>query len=428
MPDVLQHNPFEHAPFLGQLKEHKTAVIVDYDRTLTTGNRNPNQQELSDQEDIWRITRQANAVDGCISARTPGMMMDTERYMASAANGYGELLPRLHKDPATDRYQYRDPATIPFYKNAVNRKIIGSFGWGILVEDGKGYRVDKTYEQMLSLDVPLKQKVNGSNVQGFVDLSAPPVSELEVPSTWRLAAMTFIVEHCLRFRGHLAPIESIERYHEMKTDVAPPPYRTQFDFVGRAGHAKLLELKKIIRRQKELINLFALRLHTIDESRINEEDPEQSRYTLYMVPWYGRKENMFNWMLKQCTSAARLAPSDMNLFYAGDSLTDLKVGLWGGGDARVQFVLPAGSVLAPYLVGRRKKYGVVDLSFLWANPIIKRLEPRLMPTGRSGEYRFVLRARGGRQNTLVIADERYPNLTPPGSVAAFLEEYLLKRK
>ena len=107
--------------------------------------------------------------------------------------------------------------------------------------------------------------------------------------------------------------------------------------------------------------------------------------------------------------------------------TDLKIGLIGGGRVKTHFLLPNGSDLAVSLMERRDRYGVVNLTFLWENPLRKRLEPRLFPTGRTGEYYFVHRVQkmlGHAPNLVVIGNERYPDRTAPGSVAEFLGVYL----
>jgi len=429
--DVLQLNPFEHSSEIKeQLKAHKTLAVFDFDRTLTSGNKNPSQQELKDQEDVWSVVAQANAIDACISARSRAMMMSQKCYEASLAYGFDEPRPRLYKNAETNIFEYRDPATIPFFQNAVDRKIIASFGGGIMVKNGSGYRVDKAFEHMLERSVydeeDAQLSVNPTETTHYMD--PKPVHEIEVPSSWRLAAMTFVVSYCQEFRPFLSNLENKADYIEGKNDVAPLPFRLQFDFVGDQGFEAKEALDQIVREAKQKGDLFARRIRIIDESRINEKNPEQSRWTTYWVPWYGTKEYMFNRILTQSAAAAGYPASETELFYAGDSPTDLRIGLFGGGGTETKFLLPTDSFLAPYLIGKRKRYGSVNLSWLFGG---ERFNPRLVPTGRQGEYRlehkFLKRMRGGKSNLIVIADERYKGMTPPGSVASFLEEYMLHK-
>jgi hypothetical protein len=171
-------------------------------------------------------------------------------------------------------------------------------------------------------------------------------------------------------------------------------------------------------------NSLAMRIAMVDESKLHPSDPAKNKYVLYLIPWGARKEKMIHRLFSESARAAGRKTGELRLFYAGDTPTDLRAGLYAGGGAEFKFLVPAGSPLAPYLINQEKKYGNEDLSFLWAKPQKGRTRHRLVSTKRKGEYRFVHRVPGLKSNAVIIADERYPGTTPPGSVAEFLEEFL----
>jgi hypothetical protein len=132
---------------------------------------------------------------------------------------------------------------------------------------------------------------------------------------------------------------------------------------------------------------------------------------------------MLNRILSQTGRAAKREVKDIRLFFAGDTLTDLRAGLYAGGFAPTTFLLATGSRLAPFILNRRARYGHENLSFLWSGR-----HQKLQPAGKKGVYRFVphkmiRKLRGEVSNLVVIGDERYPGMTPPGSVAEFLGEF-----
>src|SRR5580693_8441365 len=93
-------------------------------------------------------------------------------------------------------------------------------------------------------------------------------------------------------------IEFMSRYISRDANVAPLKYRVQFNCKGRRGYQHLLNFRRIIAEQKRKENRFALRIQVVDESRLNV-DLDECEYTLYLVPWHGRKENMMNRVLFQ---------------------------------------------------------------------------------------------------------------------------------
>lgn len=402
----IHQDPYADATFVSKLRKSGVIIASDFDGTQTSGAEVPSASEFADRARGLAIAHQMGAVTLAVTARTLGLTMSQRLYDSSVAKGFEELPPHWHKNPVTGKYEYIDLAEVLFFADNLDWDISAGFGSGIAVKNGDAYLVDTVYETLLRNDWS----------------KAQPDPE---PVPWRLAALMFISAYCPDVRRFMSHNEFVDHYHKGDANVAPLNYRIQFNFGGSHGYGKMLELKSIVEQKRHEGDPLALRLQMVDESKLHE-DPEKCMYVLYWVPWQGRKENMINRVLVQAAQAAGRNVESVRLFYAGDTLTDLYAGLWGG-DTQTTFLLATGSRLAPYLIERRGSYGAEDLSRLWANPQKGRKDHRLMPTGEKGVYKFVHKIRGGRVNTVVIGDEKYPECTPPGSVAQFLDEFLVHR-
>jgi hypothetical protein len=269
------------------------------------------------------------------------------------------------------------------------------------VRNGHGYVVDREYDNLLKYDY----------AQG---------KQNALP--WRHAMLAFLVDLYPGIRKHGSVLKSIVSYENGETNVAPLDYRLQFSFEGEEGLEEMRKLQQLIEDERVKGNPLAVRIATVDESHPHE-DPAKSTYTLYLVPWGAQKERMLNWVVGRLAAASgRDSTRDLRVFYAGDTLTDLRAGLYGGGEADTTFLLATGSRVAPYILNRRGTFGGERLDFLWSSD--NRPTDRLRSTGGKGIYTFSVGGGVKKPNRVVIGDERYPGLTAPGSVHAFLKEFL----
>lgn len=402
----MRGDPYATCLALPKLKETRTMVLTDQDGTNTVNSSDVySEREIDDRRRAEEIQEKKGVVTGSVSARTLGLMLSEKMRVASVqTHSYNEPPPRWGKD-ALGRHVYVDPAAVPFFKHSLDRDISAGFGSGIIMRNGTGYMVDWEYDDYLNYDYIAGEVKAGS------------------PQRWRDAVLAALVQVYPEFKEHLSPIEYRSNYEKGITNVAPLRYRVQFSFEGVHGLVRMQKLMQILEEARVAGNRLLQRVMTVDESHPNRADPEKSRYTLYLIPWGAQKERMINWLVGRSAKAAGLNTRDLRLFYAGDTLTDLRAGLYAGGDSGVTFLLATGSRVAPYILERLPHFGSESLDFLWSSD--KRPQDRLRSTGEKGIYTFNLSAQYYKKpNRIIIGDERYPGMTPPGSVAAFLGEFL----
>lgn len=401
----MRGDPYAACVAAAKLRETRTMVLTDQDGTNTVNSTDVHSvEEIDDRRRAEEIQDKKGVVTGSVSARTLGLMLSEEMRLASHAHGFNEPPPLWGKD-ASGRHVYVDPAQVPFFKHSLDRDISAGFGSGIIMRNGSGYMVDWDYDDFLNYDYVAGEMKQGS------------------PVPWRDAVLAALIRVYPEFKEHLSPIEYRSNYEKRITNVAPLRYRVQFSFEGVSGLKRMRELMQILEDERVAGNRLLQRIATVDESHPNRANPDKSRYTLYLIPWGAQKERMINWLVGRTAKAAGLKTSDLRLFYAGDTLTDLRAGLYGGGDSGVTFLLATGSRVAPYIMERLPAFGSESLDFLWSSQ--KRPQDRLRNMGERGMYSFNLSSRVYKKpNRIIIGDERYPGMTPPGSVAAFLEEFL----
>lgn len=415
-------NPYQSASFLEKFIETGTIFLTDLDDTHAT--RGSSDQELDDRAAVRSFLDERGWVSGAVTARTPGLVMSSDVFEASRANGYQELQPHCGVD-ASGKHIYVPPEGLRRFAHSQNWDFIGSLGWGVYPRNGHGYLVDEEFDNILNYDHA-----------GYRPAAVGPggAFQLDQHVPWRQAALALLTEHApkagephwpqesVKHYWGLSPLESVENYWNGKTDVAPLPYRIQMSFKGVEGLERLRKLKEILEVRRFAGDRIAARMALVDESK-PDEDPRKSTYTVYLLPWRARKEAMIQWFTMKSLEAARQRVPDFsikNFLYAGDTPTDLRAGLYARSDGPMKFLLATGSRLADYIVNKRMYYGEEPLDFLWESS--RRPKSRLAKTGKKGVYDFKVPGRPWT-NTLVIGTERYRAMTPPGSVRAFLEEF-----
>lgn len=407
MLDITSDNPYTQASYLDKLRETQTLFLTDLDGTFAT--RLSTTGELGDRAAVRRYLDRHGFVAGAVTARTPALTMSTAIYHASCKNGFTEAEPHWGIDQDKKRI-FVPLEELPFFAHSLDWDMVAGMGSGVFPRNGQGYLLDREFDNILNYDYA------GYRPAVYGPKQLPKLEE-HVP--WRQAALAFLADNWKQAHDHFSALESSENYREGKTDVEPLPYRIQLGFKGVEGLARLRGLKDIIRERKSAQDPIAMRMAVADESKPND-DLEQATYTLYLMPYAARKERMINHLIVRSAAAAHVPLAKLRLFYAGDTPTDLRAGLYASGGAPLTFLLATGSILGPYLLERRPYFGNESLGFLWESN--QRVKRRFAKTDQKGVYTFKV---SGRRwvNTIVIGDEKYPGMTPPGSVRAFLEEF-----
>lgn len=396
----VNHDPYALTSYIGKLQETKTIVLTDLDGTFAT--KESGLLERQDRKAVRKFLKQKSFVAGAVTARTPSLTMSCKTFDASRQAGTVAEEPHCGFD-ASHRRVYVPLEELPFNEHCLDWDAVAGVGSGILLKRNKGYRIDHELDLMLKYDYAKGQTL-------------PAGKE---PMAWREAALLMLRDIWPEVGASLAPIEFSQNYRSGVTDVMPLPYRLQLHFHGRQGLERLTWLKEKIRWRKFSSDPVAMRIATVDESR-PQPNPEKSAYVLYLMPHHTRKEKLINRLLERSAVAAGLNVGEVKIFYAGDTPTDLRAGLYANGAGKLTFLLAAGSPLMPYLLERRPCFGGESLEFMWyANSKTKH---RFAPTNERGVYTFRVSGRPWT-NTIVLGDERYPGTTAPGSVLAFLEEF-----
>lgn len=399
--DVEGEGPYARASYIPKLQKTKVMALHDLDGTLTDGEGLPSGRELSDRAAVRQLLEERGVVAGAVTARTCGLTLSSKKYRASTELSVLEPPPHWGVDKKTSKHVYVPLEEVDYLRHCLDWDLTAGFGSRIIVKNGARYKVDRDYENLLQYDYAMG-KIN--------------------PDPWRHAMLAFLFEALPNAGQFMSKLDNRFNYDRGVSNVAPLDFRFQFQFEGQEGLERMKEIKATIDSARVAGNPLAVRIAMVDESRVHRTDPEQNRYTLYLIPWGARKEKMIHRLFSQSAKAAGMETRNLRLLYAGDTMTDLRSGLWAGGDAELTFLLASGSRLAPYLLEKADTYGNEDLSFLWARG--KRTDHRLVATSEKGVYQFVHKIRGKRRNTVVIGDERYSGTTAPGSVTEFLKEFL----
>lgn len=338
------------------------------------------------------------------SARTPELMITEEYRQVSLENaGLRRPPPLCGEIKGSRKRRYQPLETVPLCEHLLNPDAVISFGVGNFVRAKGVYHWDEEYDRTLGYDWR-------SIVLSFLQMRVDPTGEM---------------------LQHLVPLDNEENYPQKLIDVAPLPHRIGFQFFGPNGLERKLELKRRITELQKCGQVvrngvvipgspIAASIMMVDESH-----PEASRYTLYLVPRQGTKEKAYNRLLRQTIAASGKRNDEIELFIAGDTLTDFKAGCYLGWWRKQQavrgtFLLAGGSRLSEYLVGKKR-------GELFAGESLKRMVNRFKKaekTNHPGVYRFMAPWSGGEFRRIIIADEAFPGTIAVESLLAYFQSDL----
>lgn len=410
------------APYVLKLIENPVLLMTDLDGTAASGDYDPSAQELSDRASLRKFTRQKGMVEGAVTARAPSLLQDSATFQATRARGCQDEEPRWGVDPATGKRIFVKLEEQPYFASSLNWDAHLCYGTRIDVKNGSGYVPDTEYDDLLRYDHLLP------SVRRFESLSEELRAVVEQPVPWRHEALLLLGDILPEINGFLAPIEFRTKFENGETDTEPRPNRIQIMRRGREGLQMLARLKRRIVEEMHKGNRLALRCRLSDESKI-AESAENSVFQAYLVPRYGRKEWMVNWFLNQASIASGIEHHAMRLMTADDQWTGLRMLLYVSGKMPTTSLLPTGSPVARSILQGRTHHGHLPLTQVLGRSFgpglgYERLRPAIIDgTVRKGVYFFRVATRMKYPNVVVIGDEVYPELTAPGSVHAFLEEF-----
>lgn len=385
---------------LDKLKKTETIVGLDMDDTIATEKDNPSPSQLARRKGIRTLLKAKGVVEMAQSMRTWELMLSSGAFEASSQ------IQQLRKVP--------NYAVVGTPQGFVQKyeplehfsRFESCFDWDAILVPGNGiaFKANDEYVVDWEWDHVLRHRWGPDSFN---------------PKPWREAVMEFVLKLYPKIAMFLSPLEFEANYYEGHSDVLTLQYRIQLDFLGSDGFAQKEEFKRLLMTARDTCQV-ARRIKTIDES-----NPAMDRYTLYLVPWWGRKESLLNRFVQSMCKTAGVASSRLKLLLAGDTLTDLRAGLYGGGNAAVTFFLPENSRLTPYLAEWLKgDKSPAEWARAFAGEPLERLCSRLKPTNKKGEYLFDVSTRHKYPNKFVFGQQAYPGLVGAHGVHAFLQTEL----
>ena len=335
-------------------------VIVDKNGTIQSDGM-PSCSELSARKQIRSMC--ADYVFGVSTAQTPELGMTSATYEKSRDLGFGRLPAHVLLEDGSRTSELERISQLGHLQDV---DIINSFGVGIfLLQKGGGYIEDSPY----------------SNALGGAG--------------WRMRTMEGLrrMDPLCSFEKNLARIEQEGEYYAGAVDVEVLPFRLQFDYTED-------ELE-----QRDRLHLGVMKAHLEGYLRdvviVDESNLKKSRYTTYLVPRLGRKERALGRLFKQVEVHSGVPLNEFEVAIAGDTLTDLRSGLWGlPGAGKFTFILATGSRLSESLSTRKLEYAGIPLLWDRSNPT---LVPRYEKTDVPGVFIFQAH-KFMPERTIILAD------------------------
>lgn len=360
---------YAHSAFIKKARESRTIVFLDLDRTIASSQLNPT--EFPIRKAIRKLLEDMGAVVVFTTARAPEMGMSSSRYAASVELGFERLPPLQGKNPDGTRY-YVPLETMPEFESVLDPDIIHSLGGGIRGVFEEGYMPDSIFNDYPGM-------------------------------SWRSPRLAIIRDldggngHIVR---HMPLIENLNNYLESKADVMPLPYRIQFDFSGDDALNRKIKVKQQIREALKIYPAIARRTKFVDESR-----PAEGKFCFYLLAIRKTKEAAVQHIVRNIVRAGKLDTSKLNIFVAGDALTDLSSMFAGPGDCNFVYGLPSQAPVTSSLCD-----GNTDA--LFAGESIKRFTRRLNRSDDFPAGHFWFKSPTSQPRRLIAGD-----LADPGNMA-----------
>lgn len=368
---------YAHGAFLEKARKSRTLVFLDLDRTLAS--HNPALTEPAIRKEIRVLLEEMEAVVIFTTARTPEMLMTSRRYEASLKFGFNRMPP--HQGLLEDGTRFYVPLELlSEFSGLLDPDIIHSCGAGILGKYEDGYLPDALFNDF-------------------------PGTSWRAP---RLAVIHDIDNGTGTIASHMPLIEDMNNYVRGKSDATPLPYRIQFDFSGEGALDRKVYVKQLIREALRIYPTLYRRTKFVDESR-----PSEGKFCFYLLARKKTKEAALGHMVRQISRAAGINSSELNVFVAGDALTDLPSMFAGPGDCNFVYGLPSKAPVTANLC-----YG--DTKARFAGELLNRFTRRLSRTDDMPPGHFWFKSPAHQKRRLIAGDIAYPETTSAESVLAQL--------
>ncbi|MBA3550693.1 hypothetical protein H0W32_00610 [Patescibacteria group bacterium] len=370
----LQHtiyNLYNNSKLVHDIRKTKHISVFDIDGTLTGGSKDA----------LYEVRKRAERNGSVVfsTARTPELTWSSSVYEASRNNGFNRPVPHVSKNELGKRY-FKPLELIEEFDGLLDPDAVISLGTGMWIRTDEGYTEDKSFQALLS----------------------------KIPQ-WRestLELLQYIDQGDVI--KYLAKVENKMMYETRDIDVLTLPFRIQLDLPSLELKLEIVERIFAVADSFHILADIARNVDMVDES-----NPKNGRYTLYLMPYAAPKEVSLNHLLKNISLVSEIPLSDISLLLAGDTLTDFKAGCIGGVDTQGTFILAGGSRLAALFDGSYPMYFAgVSLEWLWES---------LRETEKPGYYLFHENDKPPR--IVVVGDIAYPNTIGPETILEYMKEH-----
>lgn len=356
-------NPYKHSTLLKKItlqKENQLPLriaFLDIDSTMTGESTDVVREKLESQG--YGIV--------FVTARTEEMMMTEDAYLKSVKRGFLRPPARIGFHQGKRIYvpaETRQPAGL------LNPDIIaGSSGTQILIKQADGsYLPDTAYEKTFK----------------------------QSPDTWRKNTLHLLesIDPEEKY-AHLDQIEDVENYNLGITDIYPPKFRIKL--ICPDEKSKKIFLKKFHYLRKNLL-IPGEKYKQLRFIRLTDDsNPATQEHVLLVSPQLGNKTKAVESIVHALSRLLKVQRNELQILIAGDSFSDIEMGLWGGKGTNATFIIPGGSRLSSAMTSD-------DISH-FASDELSAIRKQLAHTPKIGHYRFFIQKNTHR--SVIVGDKAF---------------------
>ncbi len=463
------HDAYANAYYLERMQEmvrqgkKAKMAFLDIDATMT-GN-------IAAAKKVRNLLRQQDYAVVFVTTRPEEMCMSKKQYDASLTYGFDRPAALLDKTDPTN-LRYKDPADVPEFFWVIDPDIIASqTGNRIFIGQNTrgrldGYMLDLTYDEQLKQGSDNWRSDTLAMLREFdaklVNIHLSPIDRegayekhtIDVALFQNRINLDFVADvnkHVIDTPGATtagidSPLEQQELAYKEKESFLKNFRIFQVTYGGKAYQQAFHELQttyhetfKDAKEQLEEHEYFAFRdkrivvyhkeveelqiQHGLDPKKvqalqniqfIEDSNPDKGRYSLYVMPALGHKARAVNEVVQKTCEALGIQRNDLELFFAGDSMPDVSMGLHGGLGTQATFLIVGGSRLTDAFVNPTVSH--------FAGESLAHIKQRLTKKN-DGIYEFH-EPLGLPTREVIIGHYAYPGTIGPESILSYLENKL----